>query len=322
LHARAQWAAIRTFHRKVKLVGETASGQPVFALGEVQLTLPVGAQHFYPVGACSRCGEIVEFPEPVLSTADLDVSRQPHLCQKCARTGIDTSGSVRSLAQLVAPAGGEPDVGGPASSGADAPSTQAGSGATEGRLVPAVREPRDIDQLVRPGADVFWGVAGQTTRPGDDNGSGDGFDRVGEYVAVVLRSAMLQADEIRADAERAAAEVLEEAEEHAAQQRAAAALAQEAADNDRDQVVALRAELEETLARQQRQVTGLVSEAEAQAAAIRAAAEADAIRIRESAADSAIAAEAERITALATRTTDRPVPEPVARQEPEPEARA
>ncbi len=314
MHARAQWAAIRTFHRKVKLVGETATGQPVFAIGPVQLTLPAGAQHFHPVAACSRCGEIVEFLEPVLSAADLEFSGEPHLCQKCARMGGHAPGRVPPGGEAVPSSGVETDAAWATAPSDDDPSSESAPGADGPRFVPAVRDTGDVEPLVPAGADVFWGVSGQTTRAGDGNGSGDGFDRIGEYVTVVLRSAKLQADEIRVDAERAAAKLLEDAEEHAAQQQAAAAQAQEAADNDRAQIAALRAELEGTVARQQQQVAGLVSDAETRAAAIREAAEADAIRIRESAADAAITSEAERIAARAVaRTDDGPPP-------PEPEA--
>ncbi len=304
----------------MKLVGESASGQPVFAIGPVQLILPGGAQHFYRVGACSRCAEIIEFPEPVLSVGDLELSGQPHLCQKCARTGIDPPGWDRPGEETIPPAGVDTDAEWSTPSSDGNPSSESASDATGGHLVPAVRgSGDDVEQLVRAGADVFWGVAGQTTRVGGGNGSGDGLDRVGEYVAVVLRSAMLQAEEIRAGAERAAAALLEDAEERAAQQQAAAALAQDAVDHDRDQVVALRAELQATLALQQQQVTGLVSEAESQAAAIREEAEADAARIRESAADTAIATEAERMTALTVRADDGPSSAPEPEPEPAPE---
>jgi len=299
----------------VTLVGETASGQPVFAIGPVQFTRPRGAQHFYPVGACSRCAEVIEFPEPVLDAADLELSGQPHLCQKCARTGIDPPGWDPPGEKTMPPAGVDTSAAWSTPAPDGKPSSESASDATGGRLVPAVRgSGDDVEQFVRAGADVFWGVAGQTTRAGGGNGSGDGIDRVGDYVAVVLRTAMLQAEEIRAGAERAAAAVLEDAEERAARQQAAADLAQEAADNDREQVAALRAELEATVALQRRQGTGLVSEAESQAAAIREEAEADAARIRESAADAAIATEAERITALTVRADDGPTSAP----EPEP----
>lgn len=93
MHPRAQWAALRTFHRRVKKAGRTATGQRTFALGSVQLTYPPGAGHFYRLAPCARCGEIIELPEPVLIPADLELIGQPHLCPACSRDGIDNLAS-------------------------------------------------------------------------------------------------------------------------------------------------------------------------------------------------------------------------------------
>ena len=88
MQPRAQWVAVRTFHRRVKRVGRTDSGTRLYAIGSVQLSYPPGARHFYPLSACARCREVMELPEPVLTAADLELSFQPHLCPPCARSGV------------------------------------------------------------------------------------------------------------------------------------------------------------------------------------------------------------------------------------------
>jgi len=307
-------------------------------MGRAQLTLPPGSQHFYPAGACSRCAEIVEFPEPVLTTADLELSGQPHLCQACARTGIDPtvparsgdgpgpSSEVKPAEPSPTPASTEPSptpastepiddaapptepiddaapptepiddaapptepdqldaAPDPRPTAADSPSPPS-SARIERQYVPAVRttDGNDIEQVLRAEVGASWG-AGQTRRSAEGNGSGDGFDRVGEYVAIVLRSATLRAEEIRDDAELCAARLLENAEQRASEQLAAATLALEEADRDRDEVAALAAKLEETFAGEQEQLNRRLAEAESDAEAVREAAEADAARIREAA---------------------------------------
>jgi len=288
----------------VKLVGDTASGQPVFAIGPVRLTLPPGAKYFYPVGDCARCGEAVEFPDAVLTEADLELSGQPHVCQTCARTGINAPGPARpSNGPAHAPDVGRevPDASPVSAPGGDAtsstepgdldaawapqavaidPPRQSVSATPARQFVPAVRdgEGTDVDPLLRADVDPSFGGVGQ---PAEVNGTGDGFDRAGEYVALVLRSATMRAEEIRADAERAAAGLLENAERQGAEKPVAATLIAEVADRDRDEVMALVSQLEGTFAGEQQELT--VRQAGAQAAAIREAAEADAATIREAA---------------------------------------
>jgi len=293
----------------VKLVGDTASGQPVFAIGPVRLTLPPGAKYFYPVGDCARCGEAVEFPDAVLSEADLELSGQPHVCQTCARTGINAPGPARpSDGPAHAPDVGRevPDASPVSAPGGDAtsstapgdldaawasqavaidPPRQSVSASPARQFVPAVRdgEGTDVDPLLRTEVDPSFGGVRQTGQPAEVNGTGDGFDRAGEYVALVLRSATMRAEEIRADAERAAAGLLENAERQGDEKPVGATLIAEVADRDRDEVTALASQLEGTFAGEQQELTVRHAEAGAQAAAIREAAEADAATIREAA---------------------------------------
>ena len=121
MHLRAQWAALRMFHRPVKRAGYTVAGQPIFVFGSVQLFYPRGGRHFFPLIHCSRCGDAIEFPSAILAIADLAFFRQRHLCPTCARGsalvlprqgGLPSSPSVPSPAATVLPAQAAPDDGG------------------------------------------------------------------------------------------------------------------------------------------------------------------------------------------------------------------
>ncbi|MDQ6798697.1 MAG: hypothetical protein M3011_11905 [Actinomycetota bacterium] len=161
----------------MKLVGDTASGQPVFAMGPIKLTLPPGAQFFYPIGACSRCGEVVEFPEPVLTAADLELSGQPHLCQTCARTGIGAPGPVRPGDVGAHVSGVEPAASLPSStsapSGGSAPSVPPADPEAAAADAATIRAAAEADAAtVRAAADA--GAAADEFLRGTDDGLGHG----------------------------------------------------------------------------------------------------------------------------------------------------
>ncbi|MGI8775815.1 MAG: hypothetical protein ACR2LJ_00140 [Acidimicrobiales bacterium] len=103
----------------------------------------------------------------------------------------------------------------------------------------------------------------------------------------VLRSAMARAEKIEADAARAAARRLDDAEQEASRRRAAVAQAQDEADRDRDRdrAAALRVEREEAIAGREEQLGILRAEAELRASAFLGQAEAEAARVREAVAE-------------------------------------
>lgn len=82
---RAQCKALRSLRRRVKPLGRTADGHPLFAVDSLKLTLPDGARHFHRVLACSGCGsEIVEWNRAVCRPQDLGARRRERLCDACA----------------------------------------------------------------------------------------------------------------------------------------------------------------------------------------------------------------------------------------------
>jgi hypothetical protein len=85
MQVRAQCKALRSFHRKVKPLGRTSDGHPLFAVDSLKLVLPVGARHFHRVLACSRCGqEMVEWDRAVSRPHDLGARRRERLCETCS----------------------------------------------------------------------------------------------------------------------------------------------------------------------------------------------------------------------------------------------
>lgn len=304
MHPRAQLVGLRTFHRTLKAVGETAAGQPLFALGPVRLVLPDGSDHFYPVAACSRCSDTFQFPEPVRTESDLAMSSQPHLCPTCARMPADGASIARSRVSHALPPISAAD-----SSAGAAGGLETGLGAAGG---PSVGQGPSTDAL----------------------------DRLGEEAPEVLHSSTALGEKIEANAAPATAGLFDDAERGAALRRAAAAEAQEDADRDRDRAAALRAEREAAIARHHEELAGLrsraeasasevlrlalaeaarvreavaeelaqadavLSEANAQAAALRQAAEADAARARSAAAETMRAAEAELEAAIGLRVAE------------------
>ncbi|HEV3401377.1 MAG TPA: hypothetical protein VG078_06105 [Acidimicrobiales bacterium] len=82
---RAQYKALRSFHRTVKPLGRTSDGHLLFAVDSLELVLPEGARHFHRVLACSRCGkEMVEWDRAVTRPHDLSVRRRERLCETCS----------------------------------------------------------------------------------------------------------------------------------------------------------------------------------------------------------------------------------------------
>ncbi len=86
---RAQCKALRSFRRRLKPLGHTSDGHPLFAVDSLKLALPRGARHFHRVLACSRCGaELVEWDRAVSRPHDLEVQRRERLCESCAQPAL------------------------------------------------------------------------------------------------------------------------------------------------------------------------------------------------------------------------------------------
>jgi hypothetical protein len=85
MELRAQCKALRSFGRRVKRVGRTPDGLPLFAVGSLKLALPRGARHFHRILYCSRCGtEMVEWDRSVARRQDLAAGRRERLCEACS----------------------------------------------------------------------------------------------------------------------------------------------------------------------------------------------------------------------------------------------
>ena len=85
MELRAQCKALRSFRRRVKPLGRTADGHPLFAIGSLKLALPEGARHFHRVLTCARCGkEMVEWDRAVSRPHDLGAPRRERLCESCS----------------------------------------------------------------------------------------------------------------------------------------------------------------------------------------------------------------------------------------------
>lgn len=85
MELRAQWKALRSFHRKVKRLGRTSDGHPLFAVDSLKLALPEDARHFHRVLSCSRCGtEMIEWERTVTRPHDLSSRRRERLCEACS----------------------------------------------------------------------------------------------------------------------------------------------------------------------------------------------------------------------------------------------
>ncbi len=90
LQRRAMWIGLKTLRQRPKMVGETATGEPVFEVRSVRLVLRDEAGHFSRLAQCSKCGR--EVPgAAVMSPADLD--RPPHsvICKDCVRASVAAS---------------------------------------------------------------------------------------------------------------------------------------------------------------------------------------------------------------------------------------
>ena len=86
MELRAQCKALRSFRRRVKPLGRTSGGHPLFVVDSLKLALPRGARHFHRVLACSRCGaELVEWERAVSRPHDLEMQRRERLCESCSQ---------------------------------------------------------------------------------------------------------------------------------------------------------------------------------------------------------------------------------------------
>lgn len=70
MHPRAQRMALRTLGARVRVVGQTTTGETIYE--RTRLILPPGARHFAGSSPVSRCGRNVVAPDrPVMRRADL-----------------------------------------------------------------------------------------------------------------------------------------------------------------------------------------------------------------------------------------------------------
>ncbi len=109
MELRAQWKALRSFHRRVKPLGRTSDGHPLFAVDSLRLALPEDARHFHRVLSCSRCGaEMIEWNRAVTRAQDLGAGRHERLCEACS--AVPPEGETVDPDPVTSPALDLPDV--------------------------------------------------------------------------------------------------------------------------------------------------------------------------------------------------------------------
>ncbi|MGI9079782.1 MAG: hypothetical protein ACR2GF_03010, partial [Acidimicrobiales bacterium] len=305
MHLQAQWAAIRSFHRAARRIGDSPSGQPLFAIGSVELTLPRGAQRFCAEVACARCGQLLEVP--ILNSADLALGVQSRFCRVCGAGAIaiasgpnDTSEKALRRREISRTTATAPNTKLLPSQQSARPASQVGEGETAESVAPDLEE----------------GLGALEVSPGDRvNGNGDrakdtfpwrldrsGRNALGEAQAqATTQVATAEAKEIRQvlDHEReTSAAAVAEAQERAmalrteagadagrarqAAEQAAAALG-EAQAQATTHVAAAEAqakEIRQAVDQEREQSAAAVAEAQERAMALRTEAEADAGRVR------------------------------------------
>ena len=86
MQLRVQYKALRSFGRRLKPLGRTSEGHPLFVVDSLKLALPRGARHFHRVLACSRCGtELVEWDRAVSRPYHLEARPRERLCESCSQ---------------------------------------------------------------------------------------------------------------------------------------------------------------------------------------------------------------------------------------------
>jgi len=86
---RARWIAFKTFRHRLEPTGDTVDDCPVYAAGASRLVLPAGTHHFRQLRTCAICGKEMT-GRPVIQSAGLEPSAEPHMCQACSTGAAGT----------------------------------------------------------------------------------------------------------------------------------------------------------------------------------------------------------------------------------------